>query len=63
MLDFVSKISSVKNVDYGRTEQGGSSDTITLKDVHSIFTGLLRKGVRKNAKQRAIKEHELSRNL
>jgi len=57
MLDFVSKVSSVKSVDYGRTEQGGSSDTITLKDVHSIFTGFMRKGMRKNAKQRAVREH------
>lgn len=59
----MTKLSSVKNVDYGRTELSGSSDAITLKDVHSTFSGMIRKGGRRNAKQRAVKQYEMSRNL
>ena len=36
---------------------------ITLKDVLSTFAGFARKGMRKNAKQRAIKQYELNRPL
>lgn len=57
MLDFVSRISSVKNVEYGRNELEGSSDVITLKDVLSTFAGFARKGLRKHAKQRAIRHY------
>ncbi len=56
MLDFITRISVVKNVEYGKSEFHGSSDVTTLKDVLSTFTGVARKGARKNAKQRAIKQ-------
>ena len=63
MLDFISKISSVKSVDYGRSELEGSSDVATLKDVSSAFAGFARRGLRKNAKQRAIRQYEMNRPL
>jgi hypothetical protein len=50
MLDFISKITAVKNVDYGRSDLSGSSDVVTLKDVLSTFAGFARRGLRKNAK-------------
>lgn len=63
MLDFISKISSVKNVDYGRSQLESSADGVSLKDVLSVFTGMVRKGIRHNAKQKAIKKYENSQNL
>jgi hypothetical protein len=63
MLDFITKVSSVKNVEYGKTELEGSSDVTTLKDVLSVFAGFARKGARKNAKQKAIRHHEMYRDL
>lgn len=63
MLDFISRVSSVKNVEYGKTELSGSSDVTTLKDVLSVFAGYARKGARKNAKQKAIRHFEMNRNL
>ncbi len=57
ILEFISKISSVKNVEYGRTELDGSSDVTTLKDVLSAFSGFARRLGRKNAKQRAIRQY------
>ena len=63
MLDFISRVSSVKTVDYGRNELQGSSDVITLKDVLSTFAGFARKGFRKNAKQRAVRHYEMHRPL
>ena len=63
MLDFISRISAVKNVDYGKNELAGSSDVITLKDVLSTFAGFARRGMRKNAKQRAIRQYEQNRPL
>lgn len=63
MLDFISRISAVKNVEYGKSELDGSSDVTTLKDVLSTFAGFARKGARKNAKQKAIRHFEMNRNL
>ena len=63
MLDFISRVSSVKTVEYGKSEFTGSSDVITLKDVLSTFAGFARRGVRKGAKQRAIRHFEMNRNL
>lgn len=63
MLDFISRVSSVKNVEYGKSELEGSSDVTTLKDVLSTFAGFARKGARKNAKQKAIRQFEMNRNL
>lgn len=63
MLDFISKISVVKNVEYGKSELGSSNDGISLKDVQSLFTGMVRKGVRKDAKARAVKAFEMKQNL
>ncbi len=63
MLDFISKISAVKSVDYGRSELGSSSDGVSLKDVQSLFTGIVRKGFRKDAKARAIKAFEQKQDL
>jgi hypothetical protein len=63
MLDFISKISAVRSVEYGRSDLGGSSDGVTLKDVQSVFTGIVRKGVRKDAKARAIKAFEQKQDL
>lgn len=63
MLDFISRVSSVKNVEYGKSELEGSSDVTTLKDVLSTFAGFARKGTRKNAKQKAIKQFEMNGKL
>lgn len=61
MLDFISKISAVKSVDYGRAD--GGSEGVSLKDVQSVFTGFVRKGVRKEAKARALKAFEQKQDL
>jgi hypothetical protein len=63
MLDFICKISAVRSVEYGRSDLGGSSDGVTLKEVQSVFTGIVRKGVRKDAKARAIKAFEQKQDL
>ena len=60
MLDFISRVSNVKNVDYGRSDLDASSDSVGLKDVLSVFTGFVRKGARRGAKQRAIRHHEMN---
>ena len=53
----MSRVSNVKNVDYGRSELDASSDSVGLKDALSVFTGFVRKGARRGAKQRAVKQH------
>jgi hypothetical protein len=63
MLDFISKISAVRSVEYGRSELGASADGVSLKDVQSVFTGFVRKGARKDAKARAIKAFEQKQDL
>jgi hypothetical protein len=61
MLDFISKISAVKSVEYGRSD--GGSEGVSLKDVQSLFTGIVRKGARKDAKARAVKAFEQKQDL
>ena len=53
----MSRVSNVKNVDYGRSELDASSDSVGLKDALSVFTGFVRKVARRGAKQRAVKQH------
>ena len=57
------KLSSVKNVDYGHTDCEPSTDRINIKDMLSLFISLMRKDERKNAKQKAIREHEMNGKL
>lgn len=61
MLDFISKISAVKSVEYGRSD--GGCEGVSLKDVQSLFTGIVRKGARKDAKARAVKAFEQKQDL
>ena len=63
MLEFVTRVAQVKNVEYGRSDLDGSSDSVGLKDVLSLFAGCVRKGARRGAKHRAVKQYEMNRPL
>ena len=63
VIEFIVRLSSVKNVDYGHTDCEPATDRITIKDMLSLFISLLRKDERKNAKQKAIREHQMNGTL
>lgn len=63
VIEFIVRLSSVKNVDYGHTDCEPATDRITIKDMLSLFISLLRKDERKNAKQKAIREHQMNGSL
>ena len=63
VIEFIARLSSIRNVDYGHTDCEPATDRITIKDMMSLFTSLLRKDERKNAKQKAIREHEMNGSL
>ena len=63
VIEFMVKLSAVKNVEYGHTDCEPATDRINIKDVLSLFISLLRKDERKNAKQKAIREHAMNGSL
>ena len=63
VVEFVVKLSSVKNVSYGLSDSEPPTDRISIKDMLSLFISLMRKAERKNAKQKAIREHGMKGNL
>lgn len=63
VLQFIARISCVKNVSYGRTDCEPSSDKILLKDMLNLFMTIMRKDERSNAKAKAIKQFENNQKL
>lgn len=63
VVEFIVRLSSVKNVEYGRTESLPSSDRIPIKDVLSLFISLVRKDERSDAKAKAIRKYENQKDL
>ena len=57
VIEFIIRLTEIKNVDYGHTDCEPASDKISIKDMLSLFLSLVRKDERKNAKQKAIKEY------
>ena len=63
VVQFIVRLSAVKNVDYGRTDTEPSTDRISIKDVLSLFISIVRKDERVDAKKKAIRHHENKKDL
>jgi hypothetical protein len=55
VLEFVARVSVLKNVDYGRNENEPSTDKILFKDMLNLFMSMVRKDQRAGSKARALK--------
>ena len=63
VVEFIVRLSEVKNVNYGRTDSEPSTDRILIKDVLSLFISLVRKDERSDAKKKAIRQYENKKDL
>lgn len=63
MLEFIVKISGIKNVEYGRTESEPSTDRILIRDMLNLFLTMVRKEGKCNAKVKALKQFENNQKL
>ena len=63
VLQFIIRLSDIKNVGYGRTDSQPSTDRILIKDMLNLFLSMVRKDQKTNAKFKAIKQFENSQNL
>ena len=55
-MEFIVRITDVKNVAYGSSDLEPSTDRASVKDMLSLFTDILRKKDRVDAKSKAIKK-------
>lgn len=63
ILEFIVKMSEVKNVCYGKTDSQPSTDRILIKDMLNLFLTMVRKEDKTNAKAKAVKQFENNQNL
>jgi hypothetical protein len=56
VLEFMARISVLKNVNYGRNECEPSTDKILFKDMLNLFMTMVRKDQRIGSKAKALKE-------
>lgn len=57
VLDFIARITNVKNISYGKSELEPSTDAVLVSDVISKFLTMERREKRKDAKKRALEKN------
>jgi hypothetical protein len=50
VLDFIVRMSDVRNVTYGKTDSEPSTDRILVKDMLNLFLSMVRRDEKSNAK-------------
>lgn len=63
MLEFIARITQVKNGVYGKSELEPSTDALLITDVASKFLTLERKEKKKDAKKKALQQFRNKQDL